>query len=133
MNGQEAQESEVVQEQETEVTEPVQQEVVQPVVEAQPEVVQPVVEAQPVPEPVPEPTFAERLQVAISQFSGDVSSLKAMDTGVEQANENVAAAHTALTAAQSTQTTKASERDAATGTAMESRDALVAVLRSWSP
>ena len=129
-----ASQSDQVQNQTPEVQElPVVEE--QPVAEELP-VLQdaPVLQEQPVvEEQVPEPTFAELLQGAISQFSSDVGTLKVMDTSVVDAAKEVDVLQRGLNASLTALDTKSVTRDDAETTAMGSRDALVAVLRSWTP
>ena len=79
------------------------------------------------------PTFAEALQAAISQFSTSVGALKSLDSDVDQAVDEKAAAQVALVAAQGSEKTKITNRDTGRVAAIDDRDVLVGVLQSWAP
>ena len=78
------------------------------------------------------PTFAEKLQEAISAFTAGLTALKTTGVAVEDAADAVSAAQTQLTQTEADQQIVISSATTAGTDATAARDALIAVLQSWT-
>ena len=87
---------------------------------------------QPVEEKAP-PTFSQSLLSAMAAFTGDLSALSTARGGVTAAAENRESADSLALAAQEAEETAEDNEAEVSESAMETRDKVVDILRSWTP